>query len=75
VVFLNAPELTAVSQSEEHLVLAASGDHNYRIGETLYGLPFHMCPTCALYEKARVVENGRVNGQWDIIARDRVISV
>lgn len=75
VVFLNAPELRAVSQSEEHLVVEAPWGHSYQIGDVLYGLPVHICPTCALYEKAYVVEGGNVTGQWRMVARDRELSV
>ncbi len=74
VVFLNAPELTAVGQSEEHLVLQAGSPQGYPIGDVLYGLPVHICPTCAQYERALVVENGRINGEWKIIARDRKLN-
>jgi len=75
VFFLNAPELRAVSQSEEHLVLEAGRGHSYRVGDTLYGLPFHICPTVALYERAFTIENGRLTGEWRTIARDRSITV
>ncbi|MGV8880400.1 MAG: D-TA family PLP-dependent enzyme [Sphingobacteriaceae bacterium] len=75
VFFLNAPELKPVSQSEEHLVLEAGTAHNYRIGDILYGLPIHVCPTCALYEKAAIVENQLYAGEWKIISRDRRITV
>lgn len=75
VFFLNARELTPVSQSEEHLVLEAGAAHNYHIGDILYGLPIHICPTCALYEKAAIVENQAYTGEWKIISRDRRITV
>lgn len=75
VAFLNAPELRAVSQSEEHLVVEVPAGHAYRIGDVLYGLPVHICPTCALYERAYVVENGHVTGQWCMVARDRELSI
>jgi D-serine deaminase-like pyridoxal phosphate-dependent protein len=70
VFFLNAPDLRAISQSEEHLVL-----DSYRIGDLLYGLPFHICPTVALYERAYTVENHRANGEWKIVARDKKITL
>jgi D-serine deaminase-like pyridoxal phosphate-dependent protein len=75
VTFLNAPELKVISQSEEHLVVEAPEGHAYRTGDVLYGVPFHICPTCALYERASTVENGSVSGEWKIIARDRKITV
>lgn len=73
--FLNAPELKFISQSEEHLVAEAPLNHLYKIGDVLYGLPYHICPTVALYERASVIENNKVTGEWKIIARDRKINV
>jgi D-serine deaminase-like pyridoxal phosphate-dependent protein len=75
VYFLNAPELKFVSQSEEHLVAEANAGHSYKIGDVLYGLPFHICPTCALYERALIAENNEITGEWEIIARDKKISI
>ncbi|MEZ0540266.1 D-TA family PLP-dependent enzyme [Fibrella arboris] len=71
--FLNAPELKPVGQSEEHLVVEAGAGHSYKVGDVLYGLPNHICPTCALYERAVTIENGLVAGEWRTIARDRFI--
>ncbi len=71
--FLNAPELRAIAQSEEHLVVQADKGHGYQVGDVLYGLPFHICPTCALYEKALVVEHGNVTTEWPIVSRNRKI--
>jgi len=71
VFFLNAPELKALKQSEEHLVLQAPSDHGYRLGDILYGIPYHICPTVNLYEAYHVVEQHRAVGQWPIDARQR----
>lgn len=73
VVFLNAPELKAISQSEEHLVLAAPENHTHKTGDILYGLPVHICPTCALYERAITIVDQQKTGEWFITARDRKI--
>lgn len=73
--FINAPELVFVGQSEEHLVLKSNGTQPFAIGDVLYGMPLHVCPTCALYERAYVVEQGRVAGEWKTIARDRKINL
>ena len=75
VFFLNAPDLKPVSQSEEHLVLQTASIDIHKTGDVLYGLPFHICPTTALYEKAFVVQNEKVTGEWKIIARDRRIDI
>jgi len=41
----------------------------------LYGLPYHICPTVALYERAITIENNNITGQWLNIARDRKITI
>jgi D-serine deaminase-like pyridoxal phosphate-dependent protein len=74
VFFLNAPDLKPVGQSEEHLVLEAGNDHQYQPGDILYGIPMHVCPTVALYERALTVTDHIQNGEWKNIARDRKIS-
>jgi len=73
VYFLNAPDLKMVSHSEEHLVVEAGEAHSWKTGDRLYALPIHICPTCALYESAWVVEDSQVTGKWEIIARNRSI--
>jgi D-serine deaminase-like pyridoxal phosphate-dependent protein len=71
--FLNAPNLKVLSQSEEHLVAEAPDGHSWKVGDVLYVLPVHICPTVALYEHAFIVNEGMVAGSWQIIARDRKI--
>ena len=75
VYFLNADNVTPVGQSEEHLVLEVPAGHSYKVGDILYGIPYHVCPTIALYERAYTIENGKVSGEWKTIARDRKITV
>ena len=74
VYFLNAPEAKPLSQSEEHLSLQVPDSSCYKIGDVLYGVPVHICPTVALYDKALVIENNKVTDSWKVIARDRVIT-
>lgn len=76
VFFLNAPTVTFIGQSEEHLVLGVPENHDYKIGDIFYGLPIHICPTVALHERAYIVEDEELTGEeWKIIARDRKISI
>ncbi|MDQ0638399.1 D-serine deaminase-like pyridoxal phosphate-dependent protein [Pedobacter sp. W3I1] len=75
VAFLNAPELIPVSQSEEHLVLDAGENHPYQIGDLLYGLPYHICPTVALYENATSVSSAHADQIWNISSRKRKITI
>lgn len=75
VFFPSHPTLKALSQSEEHLVLEAPAGHGLQPGDVLYGIPFHICPTVALYEKVYTVENNLCTGSWKNEARDRAISL
>ena len=73
--FLNAPELQPLGQSEEHLVVDAGPGHSYQVGDVLYGLPIHICPTVALHERGYTIENGRIAGEWKNTARDKKINL
>ncbi len=71
--FLNLPDAVALSQSEEHLVLQLPQPNQCKVGDVLYGVPVHICPTVALYDKALVAENQVVSKSWNIVARNRSI--
>ncbi|HVI49456.1 MAG TPA: D-TA family PLP-dependent enzyme [Chitinophaga sp.] len=73
--FLNVPEAQPVSQSEEHLVVTVPDTAAYPIGAVFYGMPLHICPTVALYEKAYVAANNACYANWRIVARDRQIII
>ncbi|SFQ40664.1 D-TA family PLP-dependent enzyme [Parafilimonas terrae] len=74
VYFLNAENIQPLGQSEEHLVLRVEDAALYKVGDVLYGVPYHICPTVALYEKAVIVENNEAVGEWKVVARDRKIN-
>ena len=73
--FLNAPEAVQVSQSEEHLVLKVPDSSIFKPGDVLYGVPWHICPTVALYDKAWVVEHNQILRFWEVVARKREITI
>ena len=73
--FINAPELVPLSQSEEHLALEAGAGHSYKIGDVLYGMPYHVCPTVALYERMVTIEDKEISSEWLNIARDRKLTI
>lgn len=75
VYFLNAPDLTPIGHSEEHMVLQTTQPHGYKPGDVLYGVPYHICPTVALYEEMSVCRNNRFDGVWEIASRKRRITV
>lgn len=75
VFFINAPHLEVQGQSEEHLVLSTAEPENYHIGDMLYGLPYHICPTVALHQKAICLMADKSLQLWEIISRNRKITI
>jgi len=75
VFFLNAEGLTPIGHSEEHMILKFDNSRSYTIGEVLYGVPYHICPTVALHDRVAIVTDHRVAEHWTTLARNRVISV
>lgn len=73
--FLNLSDYEVKSQSEEHLVVEVKDSENLQVGDVLYGVPYHICPTVALYDGAVIVENGNVIDKWNILARKKRITV
>jgi D-serine deaminase-like pyridoxal phosphate-dependent protein len=73
--FLNLSDYEVRSQSEEHLVVEAKDWENLHVGDVLYGVPYHICPTVALYDEALIVENGKVVDTWNITARKKKITI
>jgi D-serine deaminase-like pyridoxal phosphate-dependent protein len=66
---------TVKEQWEEYFVIETSDSDRFNLGDTIYGIPYHICPTVARYESWHVIENSRYKEQWKIIARDRKISI
>lgn len=75
VYLLNASGLQPVGHSEEHMVFRSEGKHAFRTGDVFYGVPYHICPTVALYEEAAVCREHHAAGIWPILSRKRMISV
>lgn len=75
VIFLNLPDCTAVMHSEEHLVVETPRAGEFAVGDGLYGVPWHICPTVALHGEAVVVEQGRATARWRVAARERRITI
>ncbi len=73
--FLNLENYEVKSQSEEHLVIEIKDCDNIQVGDVLYGIPYHICPTVALYDEANIIENGALVDTWEIEARKKKITV
>jgi len=75
VVFLNLPDAKAISHSEEHLVVETDHANEIELGTCLYGVPWHICPTVALHSEAVVVRDGRAHERWEVVARNRRLTI
>lgn len=64
------PPYEQVIHSEEHLVLKFDEPMDLGVGEMLYGVPRHICPTVALYDSASVISNHVEKDQWEVTARN-----
>lgn len=73
--FLNLEDYEVKSQSEEHLVVSVKDWDKIHVGDALYGIPYHICPTVALYDEAYIIENGVLVDKWKIEARKKRITI
>jgi D-serine deaminase-like pyridoxal phosphate-dependent protein len=65
-------ELTPLSPSEEHLPMAVEeGATGPQVGEALYLLPRHVCPTVNNFDYALLVRNGEIESVENVSARGR----
>ncbi len=75
VVFLNLPGATAVAHNEEHLVVEGVDAASFAVGDCVYALPWHVCPTVALHQEVWVVQDGQASARWTVTARARRIDI
>jgi D-threonine aldolase len=74
-VLLDMTDYEPVIHNEEHFVIETPEAERFALGDEIYAIPTHICPTCALHKWANVVEGGRVRGQWEIVGRDRMLTI
>jgi D-serine deaminase-like pyridoxal phosphate-dependent protein len=71
-VVLGHPELTPLSPSEEHMPLeVAGGAAGPQVGDALYLLPRHVCPTVNNFDDALLVRKGEIESVEKVSARGR----
>jgi D-serine deaminase-like pyridoxal phosphate-dependent protein len=75
VVFLNLADAKVVSHSEEHMVVETHRAGEIELGRCLYGVPWHVCPTVALHSEAVVVREGRAQERWEVVGRNRRLTI
>ena len=72
---LGLAEAVPVIHSEEHLVVETPRANEFQVGDVLYGLPRHICPTMALHQEVWVVNNGHATETWPVVARARKLTI
>ncbi len=63
------PDLMPLKPSEEHLPVEVKGGARPEIGEALYLIPRHVCPTVNNFDDALIISSGRVVGVERVTAR------
>lgn len=64
-----------ILQNEEHLVLETDRADEFEPGDELLAIPRHICPTSALHRQAYVISRGKLVTHWDVVARDRWLTI
>ena len=59
----------------KHLVLEMPDASGLRPGDEVQAIPTHICPTVAMHQFAYVIEGGKLAGTWEIVGRNRVLSL
>jgi D-serine deaminase-like pyridoxal phosphate-dependent protein len=71
-VVVGHPELAPLAPSEEHLPMGVAGDvAGPQVGEALYLLPRHVCPTVNNFDCALLVRDGQIESVEKVSARGR----
>jgi D-serine deaminase-like pyridoxal phosphate-dependent protein len=71
-VVVGHPDLTPLSPSEEHLPMSLKeGAAGPRVGDVLYLLPRHICPTVNSFDCALLVRSGEIESVETVSARGR----
>jgi D-serine deaminase-like pyridoxal phosphate-dependent protein len=66
---------TIINHNEEHMVISTPEAGEYKIGDHIYGIPWHICPTVDRYDSVYVVRDSIVTEQWKVEARTRIITI
>ena len=69
--FLGLDDVHERKHNEEHLIIETAHAAHMHIGDVLYVLPAHICPTVSLHSHGQVVRGNQVVDAWKVTARDR----
>ena len=73
--FLGDVDFEQVGQSEEHLVVTTQKSSAYEVGDILYAVPFHICPTVAKYHEVISIATNGEQEIWSVAARNNKITI
>jgi D-threonine aldolase len=74
-VFPDLPDARLVRQNEEHLVVWSRTARHLQPGDWQMAIPWHICPTVALHKLVHVIQGGMVAERWEVLARDRWLTI
>jgi D-threonine aldolase len=72
---VDLPDAEHLLQNEEHLVIRTPRAEEFQPGDELFAIPRHICPSVALHKQVYVISHGKLVDRWDVIARDRCITI
>ena len=72
---LEIEKYTIAGHNEEHMVISTPSADKFKIGDHLFGIPWHICPTVDRHDTAYVINDHKVTAQWNIEARKRKITL
>lgn len=73
--FIEDTDFEQIGQSEEHLVVTTKHSDNYEVGDVLYAIPYHICPTVAKYHEVTAIKGGETSEVWQVEARNNKITI
>ncbi|MCK0134233.1 D-TA family PLP-dependent enzyme [Arenibacter sp. S6351L] len=75
VMLLEGEGCTQIGQSEEHLIVQCPNDEMFTVGDAVYAIPVHICPTVAKYKEVLTVVDESLTGAWQVAARNLKINI
>ena len=64
-----------INHNEEHMVIRTTDTKKMNIGDPVYAIPWHICPTVDRFDTVSVVTDSKVKEEWVVEARKRKITI
>ena len=72
---LDIQKYSIINHNEEHMVIRTAEADKHKIGEVIYSIPWHICPTVDRYDTVNVVNDNNATEKWNVEARRRMITL